>query len=100
MAEAVILEFTGVGEAQYNSVNEKLGIDPKAGTGDWPAGLHTHLAGSSDDGTFVVAEVWSSRQAQADFMDSRLGEALAAGGVPAPSKVTWVSLITHHTPGA
>jgi hypothetical protein len=100
MAEAVILEFSGVGEEQYNAVNGKLGIDPKTGTGDWPVGLQTHVAGNSDEGTFVVAEVWSSRQAQADFMQERLGEALAAGGVTAAPKVTWVSLIAHHASGA
>lgn len=34
MAEAVILEFTGVGEDEYDAVNGKLGIDPVTGTGD------------------------------------------------------------------
>jgi len=72
----------------------------KAGTGDFPKGLLSHAAGLSDDGSFVVSEVWSSRQANEDFMQARLGEALASSGVPAPSKVTWVSLIAYQTPNA
>jgi hypothetical protein len=99
MADAVILEFTGIGETEYNAVNAKLGIDPKTGAGDWPAGLQTHFGGSSDEGTFVVVEVWESREAQAEFMHSRLGAALAAGGITSEPKVTWVSLLAHHTPG-
>ncbi len=99
MAEAVILEFTGVGEDEYDAVNGKLGIDPVTGTGDWPKGLLTHAAGTSETGTFVVLEVWDSRQAQAEFMHSRLGEALAAGGVTSPPKVTWVPLRAYQNPG-
>src|SRR5712691_3479399 len=56
-----------------------LGIDMHTGQGDWPAGLLSHAAGTADDGTFVVAEVWSSRADQDAFMASRLGTALAAG---------------------
>jgi hypothetical protein len=100
MAEGLILEFTGVGKEQYDAVNEKLGIDPTTGQGDWPAGLESHAAGTADDGSFVVAEVWSSREAQADFMQTRLGDALAAGGVTSEPKVTWVSLLAYQLPGA
>jgi len=39
VAAGLILKFTGVGRAQYEAVNTKLGIDPKTGTGDWPADL-------------------------------------------------------------
>jgi hypothetical protein len=98
MAEALIYEFTGVDKQQYDAVNEKLGLDSAAGTGDWPAGLLSHIAGSADDGTFVVSEIWASREAQDEFMNARLGAALADVSVPAPSKVTWVSLIAHVNP--
>jgi hypothetical protein len=33
-------------------------------------------------------------------METRLGAALAAGGVTSAPKVTWVSLLTFQTPGA
>jgi hypothetical protein len=100
MPEALILEFTGVGEAEYTAVNKHLGIDMQTGQGDWPAGLLSHAAGQADDGTFIVAEVWSSRAAQDAFMTARLGEALAAGGVTAPPRVRWVPLLAYHLPGA
>jgi hypothetical protein len=99
MAEGLILEFTGVGQEQYDAVNGKLGIDMASGAGDWPTGLESHTAGSTDDGSFVVAEVWSSRDAQADFMQTRLGDALAAGGVTSQPNVTWYSLIGYQHPG-
>lgn len=99
MAEALILEFSGVTEAQYDAVNADLGVDSRTGAGDWPAGLLVHAAGHADDGTFVVTELWDSREAQGAFMKSRLGEALAAAGVTEPPKVTWVALVAHQTPG-
>jgi hypothetical protein len=100
MAEALILEFTGIGEEEYNAVNAKLGIDMASGTGDWPEGMLSHAAGRTDSDTFAVIEVWSSRDAQAAFMQTRLGDALAAGGVTAPPSVTWVSLVAFHSPDA
>ena len=99
MADALILRFSGVDQAAYDSVNGTLGIDPVAGTGDWPQGLLMHAAGVAGDGTFVVTEVWSSREEQAAFMDTRLGAALAAGGVTTPPETTWVPLIAYQTPG-
>jgi hypothetical protein len=100
MAEQIVLEFEGVGRDEYDAVNGKLGVDPATGDGDWPAGLLLHTAGTTDRGTFVVTEVWTSREAQAEFMQSRLGEALAAGGVTAAPTVTWVTLLaSHHLDG-
>jgi hypothetical protein len=78
MPEALILEFAGLGEAEYAAVNKHLGIDMNTGQGDWPAGLISHAAGTADDGSFVVAEIWSSRADQEAFLNSRLGAALAA----------------------
>jgi len=100
MPEAVILEFSGVTEADYASVNGHLGIDMHTGEGDWPPGLLSHAAGVGDDGTFVVSEVWNSRADQAAFLDGRLGAALAAGGVTTMPKVQWVPLTAYHTFGS
>ena len=100
MPEALILEFTGVGEAEYTAVNKHLGIDMQTGRGDWPAGLLSHAAGQADDGSFIVWEAWSSRAAQDAFMTSRLGAALAAGGVTAAPRIRWVPLLAYHQPGA
>jgi hypothetical protein len=100
MAAAIILEFEGITQKEYDAVNAALGIDPTTGKGDWPDGLLSHSAGHRDDGRFVVMEVWDSPEHQARFMEGRLGEALAKGGVTEPPVgVTWVELIAHNVPG-
>jgi hypothetical protein len=100
VAEGLILEFSGVGKAEYEAVNGKLGIDMNSGSGDWPKGLQMHFAGTSDKGTFVVTEVWATRADQEAFMHDRLGAALAAGGITGTPTITWVPLYAFHTPGS
>ena len=96
MAAALILEFEGVSQKEYEAVNAALGIDPTTGEGDWPDGMVTHSAGLNGDGHLVVMEVWDSPEHQARFMEGRLGEALGKGGVTEPpSSVTWIELISH-----
>ena len=46
MAVGLILEFDGVGREQYEAVNERLGIDPATGLGEWPDGLLFHAGGA------------------------------------------------------
>lgn len=99
MAELLVLEFDGVDDATYERVNAELGLDPRTGAGDWPPGLVSHVAGVTEDGHGCVAEVWESQQAQAEFMESRLGPALAAGGVSATPRVLWARVMGQHNPG-
>jgi hypothetical protein len=99
MAELLMLEFDGLEEKDYLAVNAQLGLDRDTGAGDWPAGLISHLAGVDQNGKAHVIEVWESQQAQADFMESRLGAALAGAGVTAVPTVTWASLVGHQNPG-
>ena len=99
MAELLMLEIDGVDDADYARVNAELGLDPDTGAGDWPPGLITHVAALSDSGRGYVIEVWESQQAQVDFMESRLGAAMAAGGVTAVPQVTWARVMGHHSPG-
>jgi hypothetical protein len=99
MAELLTLEFDGLDETDYAAVNAQLGLEPNSAAGDWPAGLITHIAGVAESGSALVIEVWDSRQAQADFMESRLGAALAGAGVTAVPKVTWARLLAHQNPG-
>jgi len=98
MAASLILEFEGVGKEQYDAVNGELGIDTYAGTGDWPAGLTSHVAGTTPGGGLVVMEIWESQDAQAAFMNERLGAALGKAGVPAPVRVTWLDLLADTRP--
>ncbi|HEY1855657.1 MAG TPA: hypothetical protein VGG40_13820 [Solirubrobacterales bacterium] len=96
MADGLILEFDGLSADTYARVNDALGIDMETGEGDWPEGLVTHIAAAGDGG-FVVYEVWRSRADQEQFMEERLGPALAAGGVEGPpSRVEWLQLTAHH----
>jgi hypothetical protein len=96
MAEALILEFAGLTDADYRAVNAHLGIDMDTGKGDWPAGMLSHAAGPGEGDSWVVAEVWSSRNDQEAFMSSRLGAALGAAGVTAVPAVRWVPLVAYH----
>jgi hypothetical protein len=60
----------------------------------------THSAGLNDNGDLVVIEVWDTPEHQARFMEDRLGEALAKGGITGPpSSVTWIELVSHQHPG-
>lgn len=95
MPEALVYEFQGVTSAHYASVSRDLGIHPETGEGDWPPGLLSHAAGIADDGTFIVSEVWSSREDQAAW-EQKLAPALAANGVTVVPRVRWVPLIAHH----
>jgi hypothetical protein len=91
MAEVLILEFESPEAAElYQSVNRVLGVDATAGTGDWPAPLVMHLAGSSE-GKLLVAEIWESKEAHEQFME-RLGAAFQELNVPPPSRMEWFDL--------
>jgi hypothetical protein len=95
MAEGLILEFDGLDRDDYDTVNGRLGLDPNSGTGDWPAGLLFHSGGAKPGG-WVVFEVWDSKEAQAVFMNERLGRALQEGGVTAPpTRVEWLELAAY-----
>jgi hypothetical protein len=99
MAELFILEFDGLSAADYEQVNSELGIDPNTGEGNWPPGLHTHMAGPTEGGGWIVVEVWESQEDQDAFMKSRLGGALHKAGVTKPPKrAEWSKPRAHHTP--
>lgn len=91
MSEVLVLEVAGGTADQYDAVNKILNVDQGAGEGEWPEGLHSHLAATSETGLIVV-EVWESQAAQAAFMNSRLGAALAEAGMPQPTRMEWMSL--------
>jgi hypothetical protein len=99
MSELLILEFEGFGAKEYEQVNALLGIDQDTGDGDWPAGLHTHLAGPTEGGGWLVVEVWETQEDQEEFMNTRLGPALGQAGVTGPPKrAEWSKPRAHHTP--
>jgi hypothetical protein len=99
MAVGLVLQFANTSIDVYHKVNGLLGIDTSTGAGDWPTGLLSHAAGTSEDGSLVVIEVWESRGAQSKFMSGRLGAALGQGGITVVPQLTWVDLVAYQTPG-
>jgi hypothetical protein len=98
MAHALILEFDGYERSHYEAVNERLGLDPVTGEGDWPEGLLSHT-GALKSGGLAVFEVWESQEAQQRFMEERLGQALQEGGVAGPpARAEWMEVMAEHTP--
>jgi hypothetical protein len=95
MSYGLVFVFDGVGADQYWAVNERLGINSD-GTGDWPAGILSHAGGPTATG-WVVSEVWNSKSDQEAFMESRLGPALGALGLPAPVQVIESDLANYQT---
>jgi hypothetical protein len=91
MAEAIIIEVKGVDKDRYHAVNKILGVD-ESGRGDWPDGILSHT-GAIEGDSIVVFEVWESREQQQEFLNSRLGPALAQAGVPQPSRMEWFSVV-------
>lgn len=92
MAEVLVLEFTTPGAVEiYRRVNDLLGADATTGSGDWPAGLLSHVAGEAGD-KLVVVEMWESKSAQEEFMHARLGPAFGQANVPQPTRVEWFAL--------
>ena len=94
MSDALLYEFSGVSADDYLAVNAKLGLDPNGEGGDWPAGMISHT-GAAGTGSFFDFEVWDSKQSQEAFMESRLGPALGASGIPAP-RTEWLSVVGYH----
>lgn len=99
MSYGIVLVFDGVSEDDYWAVNTQLGI-ARDGQGDWPAGLVSHSGGPTGDGGWFVSEVWRSKADHEAFMAGRLGAALGAVGLPAPTQVIDGELANHQTPGA
>src|ERR1035437_4268322 len=87
MSEVLILEFEGFGAETYERVNGILGINADSGEGDWPAGMHTHLAGPTAGGGWMVIEVWESQEDQDPLMKTRLCPApIEARGTSLPNR--------------
>jgi hypothetical protein len=97
VAYGIVIAFEGdVAEKDYWAVNDKLGIDRHDWTEGWPKGLISHTGGPTATG-WVVTEVWESKADQERFMADRLGPALGAVGVPAPSQIIDSELVNYKT---
>jgi hypothetical protein len=79
MAIMMILEWEGVTPDQYARVNDTMGI---RGDADAPEGLISHVAAIDADGGMTIVDLWASEQALGEFVETRLGPALAEVGIP------------------
>jgi hypothetical protein len=96
MAEVLITEIDGIGEAEYEQVNTELGVDTDGG-GDWPDGLLSHTAAFTDRGLIVI-DIWESREAQEAEMP-KLGAAIQRVGLQEkPMRANWSKLKAHVIP--
>lgn len=83
MAVAMLLDFPGVTQAQYDAVLDELDLGGKT----YQGGIF-HVAGPVDGGWRVV-DVWESQDAFDRFFQAKLGQALQHAGVPAPQVTAW-----------
>ena len=81
MALALLLEFPGATQEQFDRVAEKIGSTA-------PAGLLYHVEGPIQGGWRVV-DVWESREAVDKFFQDQLGQALQEAGVAIPQPQFW-----------
>jgi hypothetical protein len=51
MAVCLVMQFTGVDAAKYESVMEELGL--QSTNANWPKGIISHVAGFDSDGMYV-----------------------------------------------
>ena len=80
MAIALVIEFPGVTQKQYDKVQDTLGLK---GPETWPRGTILHMAGPTAKGWEVV-DVWESREQFDRFVSERLTLALKEAGMPEP----------------
>ena len=85
MAMCFVMEFTGIGEDEYEAVLQKLGMVHGTIVETAEGGI-AHVAGPVEGG-WVVVDVWESQAHFDRFLADHLGAAMAASGVPEP-KVT------------
>ncbi len=81
MALALLLEFPGATQEQFDRVAEKIGSTA-------PAGLLYHVEGPIQGGWRVV-DVWESREVVDKFFQEQLGQALQEAGIAIPQPQFW-----------
>jgi len=81
MSTAMLMEWAGFTQDQYNQVMRTLDLDNNP-----PAGAIFHVAGFSA-GALHVLDIWDSQQAFERFQKERLGAAVQKAGVTSQPKV-------------
>jgi hypothetical protein len=92
MKAAVLMEWQGVTEQQYDQVMALLGLDSNP-----PAGGSFHAAGLTKDG-LIVFDIWDSQQAFEKFQRDRLNAAVKTVGLTSPPQVRLIPIHNLYTP--
>lgn len=91
MPVAIVMEFKGATLAQYNEVNQKMGLTPG---GPGPSGSIFHWA-AEEDGTLIVTDVWESREQFDRFAQETMGPLSGQAGFPGPPKMTYYEVANY-----
>jgi hypothetical protein len=75
MAICMLMDWSGLGQADYDAVMEALGLDAEP-----PAGALFHVAGADGD-TWRVLDIWESEDAWNTFLETRLKAAFGQAGL-------------------
>jgi quinol monooxygenase YgiN len=93
MAILMILELDGVKPDDYEAVMDAMGVDED----NLPQGLVSHAAGPTDDGGFLVVDVWESAEALDSFFTEHAGPAMAQAGIESSAQPQ-VHQVHNHIP--
>lgn len=93
MAIAMLMEWQGVTQEQYDRAMEGLRLDENP-----PDGLIVHIAGSGDGG-WRVLDVWESSEAWERFSNERLAPVVQQVGLQGEPQVTIFPVHNLYAPG-
>ena len=93
MAQIMKMRWEGVTPEQYDALRPIARWETEP-----PDGLHFHVAWFRDGG-IVVMDVWESSAHFDDFMQSRLGPAIAQIGVEGQPEMKWMDAYAFFIPG-
>ena len=86
MATIMQMHWREATPEEYDRAREQVGWDRET-----PTGAKLHVSGFADDGLHVL-DVWESEQAFNDFMEQRLGPAVAEIGIAGQPDVKFFPL--------
>jgi hypothetical protein len=92
MATAMLMEWAGLTQDQYNQVMRTLDLDKNP-----PAGGIFHVAGFTA-GTLHVLDIWESQPAFEKFQKDRLAAAVQKAGITSQPKVQFYPIHNIYVP--
>jgi hypothetical protein len=81
---------SGMTAETYHQLAEAMNLGEKL-----PKGCESHTAGITDDGAFIITDIWESTEAFETFAHDRLAPTSDVLNIPNPDKVTTLRLVMH-----